>query len=121
MEMCVEDDPTMVMCVEDDPTMGGTGSAELATVGEATGEAEAEAAGDGEPIEGETEARPAVALYDFNLQHEDTEEIHYLAFCAGDIVQVIHTDDDWWFGECNGDQGFFAANYVSLADANDTQ
>ncbi len=37
-----------------------------------------------------------------------------MTFRAGDAVLVYHIADDWWYGEANGDVGFFAANYVQL-------
>lgn len=46
-------------------------------------------------------------------------DIHYLTFSAGDAILVYHTDDEWWYGEANGDAGFFAGNYVELTGVED--
>jgi hypothetical protein len=30
------------------------------------------------------------------------------------ITEVWFPDEEWWFGNCNGEEGFFPANYVRL-------
>ncbi|CCH60990.1 hypothetical protein TBLA_0D04950 [Henningerozyma blattae CBS 6284] len=54
----------------------------------------------------------AVALYTF-----DGEERGDLSFRKGDIIVIIkksESQDDWWSGRCNGEEGIFPANYVEL-------
>ena len=46
-------------------------------------------------------------------------DIHYLSFSAGDQLLVYHRESDWWYGEVNGDAGFFAGNYCQLIDPNE--
>ncbi|GFF59914.1 drebrin-like protein B [Aspergillus udagawae] len=54
----------------------------------------------------------AVALYDYEAA-EDNE----LSFPEGvQIVNIEFPDDDWWFGEYNGQKGLFPANYVQLEE-----
>ncbi|XP_066931830.1 proto-oncogene vav-like isoform X2 [Clytia hemisphaerica] len=35
-----------------------------------------------------------------------------LSFQAGQTIVVKNSDGKWWFGECNGKEGFFPSNYV---------
>ncbi|KAJ6468468.1 hypothetical protein C8R45DRAFT_1018912 [Mycena sanguinolenta] len=52
----------------------------------------------------------AKALWDFN---EDEQNPQDLSFRAGDTIEIIQeTNSDWWTGRLNGREGVFPANYV---------
>ena len=53
-----------------------------------------------------------VALYDYKAQRSDE-----LTIFSGDNILLLHKDsDNWWMGELqDGQQGFFPANYVTMA------
>ncbi|KNE72150.1 hypothetical protein AMAG_16641 [Allomyces macrogynus ATCC 38327] len=58
----------------------------------------------------------AVALFDFEAQQEGD-----LGFRKGDMITVLKrgtTQDEWWFGRCQGREGSFPANYCSLSGTN---
>lgn len=48
-----------------------------------------------------------IALYQF-----DAVETNDLPLKAGDRINVIENNDEWWKGICNGKTGIFPANYV---------
>jgi len=43
---------------------------------------------------------------------EGDSEVHYIHFNVGDKIQVYEMEEEWWFGEVNGDKGFFPNSYV---------
>nr|XP_018916715.1 PREDICTED: intersectin-1 isoform X1 [Bemisia tabaci]XP_018916716.1 PREDICTED: intersectin-1 isoform X1 [Bemisia tabaci] len=49
----------------------------------------------------------AEALYTF-IARKNT----HLNFNKGDIIAVSENQDSWWYGECNGQSGWFPKNYV---------
>lgn len=49
------------------------------------------------------------ALYDFTP--EDASE---LGFSAGDVIDIIKKNGDWWEGELRGRRGLFPGNYVQM-------
>jgi lipid-binding SYLF domain-containing protein len=54
----------------------------------------------------------AVALYDFAGERPED-----LSFIKGDVILILKKTDsqnDWWFGQLNGKQGHFPANYVKV-------
>jgi len=58
--------------------------------------------GVGKPIK-----RTMTAKYSWTARNEKE-----LSFRAGQVVNVIHDDCNWWYGECCGKEGFFPMNYV---------
>ncbi|GAA5846829.1 hypothetical protein JCM5353_005344 [Sporobolomyces roseus] len=55
-------------------------------------------------------AEYVTALYDFAGQAEGD-----LSFAAGDKIEIVkktESDQDWWTGRLNGDEGTFPANYT---------
>lgn len=64
-------------------------------------------------INSQQQESKAVALYDFKGEREGD-----LIFSKGDIIIILeksNSTNDWWKGKCNGRQGVFPANYVSLS------
>ncbi|ODV61291.1 DUF500-domain-containing protein [Ascoidea rubescens DSM 1968] len=54
----------------------------------------------------------ATALYTFKGEQDGD-----LRFKKGDVIHITkktETTDDWWAGECNGQEGIFPANYVNV-------
>lgn len=51
----------------------------------------------------------ALVLYDFLPEKPED-----LALRAGDTVEVLESNGDWWRGRCNGSQGLFPSNYVQI-------
>jgi len=49
------------------------------------------------------------ALYDFNAENNDE-----LTFSAGNIIEIVAQDGDWWTGTCDGRTGLFPGTYVEL-------
>lgn len=53
----------------------------------------------------------------YNYQAQEKEEISIL---YGDRINNIKINNQygngWWFGECNGKQGYFPANYVKISE-----
>lgn len=56
-------------------------------------------------------AKRAVALYDFNAQ-----ETNELGFKVNDVITILTMNGDWWEGELNGRKGLLPNNYVKLLD-----
>ncbi|KAG1908501.1 uncharacterized protein F5891DRAFT_1124269 [Suillus fuscotomentosus] len=66
------------------------------------------------PVKPKPKPEPAVeyvtALYDFDAQAEGD-----LSFKTGDRIEIVtktESQEDWWTGRLNGDQGVFPGNYV---------
>ena len=51
----------------------------------------------------------AEALYDWDGKKEN-----HLSFRKGDVVLVREQQEHWWFGECNGQSGWFPSSFVAL-------
>ena len=52
-------------------------------------------------------------MYDFSMADDGT--YHYITFKEGDVIELLdQSDPEWWMGRFNGDEGYFAANHVSL-------
>ncbi|XP_065648095.1 intersectin-2 isoform X6 [Hydra vulgaris] len=48
-----------------------------------------------------------VALYLYRAKKDD-----HLSFNKGDMISVQQQQDQWWFGECHGESGWFPKSYV---------
>ncbi|KAI9791146.1 MAG: hypothetical protein M1833_001705 [Piccolia ochrophora] len=71
-----------------------------------------EAAPPAGPAAGNEAAPTAIAQYDYEAAEENE-----LSFAEGaKITGLEFPDDDWWFGQCNGQSGLFPANYVQLEE-----
>lgn len=56
----------------------------------------------------------AKANYEFNAESKNE-----LSLKKGDIIKVTkRIDEGWWVGICNGRNGMFPSNYVSVIDDN---
>lgn len=56
--------------------------------------------------------RQARALWDYNL---DLEELEDLSFEKGAIIEILREDnDDWWTGRVGGRTGIFPSNYAEV-------
>jgi len=42
------------------------------------------------------------------------ENSNELSFNAGDVIEIVEQNGDWWKGRFNGKEGLFPANYVKL-------
>jgi len=65
----------------------------------------------GDEESAETVVCTAEAIFDFALDEGDSE-VHYVKFSVGDKIHVFEMEEEWWFGEVNGDKGFFPNSYV---------
>jgi len=54
------------------------------------------------------------ALFDFSAPKDDEDEGEYISFKKGDIIKTTPSKDDWWWGEINGQAGFFPFSYCQL-------
>lgn len=64
-----------------------------------------------EPRPVSTSLGTAVALYSF-----EPDQSGDLRFIAGDTITVSYKiNDEWYFGECNGNKGQFPINYVQMS------
>eukprot|EP01119_Soliformovum_irregulare_P010275 TRINITY_DN251_c0_g1_i2.p1 TRINITY_DN251_c0_g1~~TRINITY_DN251_c0_g1_i2.p1 ORF type:complete len:625 (+),score=245.68 TRINITY_DN251_c0_g1_i2:23-1897(+) len=58
------------------------------------------------------ERKRARANFDYTAQAPGE-----LSFSVYDVITIIHeTNDDWWLGELNGNQGYLPRSYVELLD-----
>ncbi|KAL8612119.1 hypothetical protein ACOMHN_013998 [Nucella lapillus] len=65
------------------------------------------------PLGSSRKPKKVVALYDYKAQRSDE-----LSLLSGDMILLLHKDSEsWWMGElADGQQGFFPANYVAMAE-----
>ena len=50
-----------------------------------------------------------VAVYEFEGNAESE-----LSFAVGDVIQLLErTDDEWWYGEMNGEEGYFPRQFTT--------
>jgi len=60
-----------------------------------------------------------VVRVDFDYTKSEPNE---LTIRAGDLITVIDNEDEiWWFGDLNGELGYFPANYVTVLNNNGKQ
>ncbi|XP_076440565.1 jouberin-like [Babylonia areolata] len=70
------------------------------------------------PLGSTRKPKKVVALYDYKAQRSDE-----LSLFCGDSILLLHKDsENWWMGELpDGQQGFFPANYVTMAEDDDDE
>jgi len=56
------------------------------------------------------------ALFDFSAPKDDEDEGEYISFKKGDIIKTTPSSEDWWWGEINGQCGFFPFSYCQLVE-----
>jgi len=56
------------------------------------------------------------ALFDFSAPKDDEDEGEYISFKKGDIIKTTPSSEDWWWGEINGQSGFFPFSYCQLVE-----
>eukprot|EP00808_Paulinella_micropora_P003618 g41854.t1 len=54
----------------------------------------------------------AEALFDFSLPADPENEVVYISFKVGQRIDVFEMEDEWWYGRCNGQVGYFPYTYV---------
>jgi len=68
------------------------------------------------PTGGDQQVVKCQALFDFSAPKDDEDEGEYISFKKGDIIKTTPSSEDWWWGEINGQCGFFPFSYCQLVE-----